>query len=554
MKIVAMALTCFLLLSMASCSSEARVSRGAGDGGPEVNPPGVLPITDETLTLTGFIPSVGLIEDISTNASMRRLTERTNIEFRWTVSSKIDARNKLRVLLVGGEVPDIIQGTNGSGLSIQDIARYGAQGLFIPLNELIEEYGVNIKEMFEALPGVREAITSADGNIYSLPAVFTDDYHMTMRQKLWINQTWLDNLGLSMPETTEEFFEVMLAFRDRDANGNGDPDDEIPMTGAKRSQEDLAMWLMNAFIPAGGPDDSGDAQLNNYEFIVEGQVFFSADKPEFREGLRYIRRLYTERLIHVAAFTQDRDQISPLVEGGSAARVGAVASHHPGNFARLEDDPEARFRQYAALPPIRGPAGHASTAWLLDARIEQGQFVITSAARHPQAAIRLADYYFSLEFAENEKGREGVHWRRVSPEEGLVAINGGPARYEYLETLTTEDNAQINMGPAWTRDLKNEFARTGNYSYEEMLYDATIAYEPFKIARYPYATVHIDGEATDEFDHLRRTIHTFVGESVDRFIIGDLDLETQWDEYVRQLNRIGLPRYLEILRRAYANP
>ena len=516
-----------------------------------VTPPGTLPIVNEPLTLTGFIPSVGLIEDISTNAVMQRVEEDTNIKIEWIESSKIDARNKLRILLASSDYPDIIQGTNGSGLSGQDLVRYGTQGIFIPLNSLIEEYGKNIKELFETHPFVKDAITASDGNIYGLPAVFTDDYHMTMRQKLWINRFWLENLNLDMPTTTEEFFDVLIAFRDYDANANGDPSDEIPLTGAKRSLENVAMWIMNSFIPAGGTDDSGDAQLNNFEFIINNDVVFTADKEEFREGLRYIRRLYAEKLIDIAALTQDRDQITPLVDGGNALRVGAVASHHPGNFAGINDEPDARFRQYIALPPLTGPGGQRNTPWFIDAIIESGQFVITNTCEYPEAAIRLADYYYSMEYAEVEKGIEGVHWRRVDEDEGLKSITGGTAKYEYLMTLKTEDNAQVNMGPVWTRNLKNEFARSDKYSYEEMLYDATLLYDDAKVARFPYSTIALEPSELDEFDYLRRTIHSFVGESVNRFILGDLDIDLQWEEYLRQLDRIGLARYMEIIKDAY---
>ena len=48
--------------------------------------------------------------------------------------------------------------------------------------------------------------------------------------KLWINTQWLDNLGLEMPTTTEEFYQVMKAFKEQDANGNGDLNDEIPLS------------------------------------------------------------------------------------------------------------------------------------------------------------------------------------------------------------------------------------------------------------------------------------------------------------------------------------
>jgi putative aldouronate transport system substrate-binding protein len=281
--------------------------------------------------------------------------------------------------------------------------------------------------------------------------------------------------------------------------------------------------------------------------VIDGKVFFSADKDAFREGLIFIRRLYTEGLIDVAALTQDRSQIKARVEGG-VNRIGGVASHHPGNFATLSDDMDAPIHQYAALPPLKGPKGRAATPWFIDAVIKPGEFVVTDACRYPELAFRWADHFYRLESMMHDKGIEGIHWTRVDPGEALTALNGKPAKYKYLKSLTMEDNAQINMGPGWTRDLKNEFARTPGFSYEVFLYDSTKLYEPYKVRRYPYATVSVADKDFQEFTDLRRTIHTYVAEATDRFIIGDLDIGADWDDYTRQLEEIGLSRYLAILQ------
>ncbi|AEJ61588.1 extracellular solute-binding protein family 1 [Spirochaeta thermophila DSM 6578] len=516
----------------------------------KITPPGELPIVEEPVTLSVFIPSVGFIQDMKTNPMAQWVEQETNVKIEWIETSKVDARTKLSVILASGDYPDIIFGCTDSALSKQDVYRYARQGLFLPLTDLIESQGYFIKELFEAEPWVKDAITYPDGEIYSLPAVFTDDYHMTMRQKFWINKAWLDRLGLKMPTTIDEFYAVMKAFKEKDANGNGDPNDEIPMTGAKRHLEDLAMWIMNAFIPAGGQDDSGDALLNCYEFIIDGKVVFTANKPEFREGLRFLRKLYQEGLFDVAALTQDRSQVKPLIEG-KVNRIGGYASHHPANMCSLSGDPAAPMHQFTALPPIKGPQGKAHTPWFIDAVIRPVEFVMTNNCEYPEVAFRWADHFYRLETALHDKGVEGVHWAKVDPSENLIAINGEPAKYKYLKPLTPDDNAQINMGPGWTRNLKNEFAKSEGFSYEELLYNATLLYEPYKVRRYPYATASIAEENLTEFIDLRRTIHTYVGEAIDRFIVGDLDVEKDWDAYLKELESLGLPRFMEILEEGY---
>jgi putative aldouronate transport system substrate-binding protein len=540
-------------LAAAACALALGACARTGAGGQDdaaVAPPGSFPIVRQKVELTAIAPTIGFIKDWKTNASYLWRERLTNVRVDFIETTRTEARTKLGVMLASGDYPDIIFGMSGSGLSVQDVSRYGEQGRFIPLNALIEKYGCETSRMLASDPEIRKAITSPDGNIYALPLVAMDDYHLTMRQKAFIDKAWLDRLGLAMPTTTEEFYATMKAFKERDPNGDGLAD-EIPMTGAKRSQEDLAMWIMNAFIIAGGPDESADATLNCYEYIVGGRVFFNADEPQFREGLRFLNRLFRDGLLDVAALTRDKSQIKPLVDGGRVS-VGLVASHHPANFCALSDDMGAPIHQFVALPPIRGPAGNRTTPWMIDATVQPGQFAITDRCRTPIVAFRWGDSFFNLEATLADKGVEGLHWARVSPDERLVGINGASAKYKYVKSLTLDDNAQIGFGPGWTRDIKNEFAASADkFSYEEFLYDATKLYEPCKVRRYPYSTAPIAESEMTEFDDLRRTIHAYIGESVDRFIIGDLDLERDWDSYVRQLGQIGLDRYLQILGKAY---
>jgi putative aldouronate transport system substrate-binding protein len=189
---------------------------------------------------------------------------------------------------------------------------------------------------------------------------------------------------------------------------------------------------------------------------------------------------------------------------------------------------------------------------MIDATIQPGQFAITNKCEDPVVAFMWGDSFFNLEATLADKGVEGLHWARVDPSEHLVGINGKSAKYKYVKSLSLDDNAQIGFGPGWTRDIKNEFAASASkFSYEEFLYDATKLYEPYKVRRYPYSTAPISESDMAEFNDLRRTIHTYIGESVDRFIIGDLDVGGDWDKYVRQLYQIGLERYLQILSAAY---
>ena len=152
---------------------------------------------------------------------------------------------------------------------------FGSQGLVLPLNEYLDTISVGYKAAFEELDGLRDYITTPDGNIYSLPNV-DGSLHVQYNMKLWLNTTWLDNLGLSMPTTTDEFYNVLKAFKEQDANGNGNPNDEIPFsTVTSGAGTQIDGFLMNPFQ---------QTSENTKLYIDNGVVTYAPVQDNYKEG------------------------------------------------------------------------------------------------------------------------------------------------------------------------------------------------------------------------------------------------------------------------------
>ena len=136
---------------------------------------------------------------------------------------------KLSLVLASGDYPDIFFGLNmSSNLELQ----YGVEDqMLLPLNDLIEEYAPNFKAAISEFENGMESLKAVDGNIYSLPVLDVCQYAENAA-KMWVNQEWLDQLDMETPTTTEEFYQMLKAFKENDMNGNGDPDDELPLVGS----------------------------------------------------------------------------------------------------------------------------------------------------------------------------------------------------------------------------------------------------------------------------------------------------------------------------------
>ena len=169
--------------AFASGEEEAAAAMG------ELSPPGVVPIFEEPVTMTAFVSYTRTIVDFEANEMTKWMEEQTNIHWEWdAVNSSEDAKAKFTLVMnSGAELPDMMMGMN---ITHDEKHLYGSQGLFIPLNDIIEEHGFYINDVVKAAPNFLKESAGPDGNVYVLTA-YEECYHCGVAQKMWINQVWL---------------------------------------------------------------------------------------------------------------------------------------------------------------------------------------------------------------------------------------------------------------------------------------------------------------------------------------------------------------------------
>jgi len=107
------------------------------------------------------------------------------------------------IMLSTNDYPDGFFGYNT--LSMDDLNLYGPMGVFIPVDDLIDQYCPNYKDVLSRFPNLDGMSTSlADGKKYSWGTV-NESPARDYPDNLYINKTWLDNLGLEVPTTMEEY-------------------------------------------------------------------------------------------------------------------------------------------------------------------------------------------------------------------------------------------------------------------------------------------------------------------------------------------------------------
>ncbi len=517
-----------------------------------VSGPGEFPIVEEPITLDILMLGHAIVEDFPTNVFTNWYSERTGINLNFDIAPPNEGQEVLNLTIASGDLPDIMVGFT---VDPSTLALFGPQGLFLPLNDLIEEHGHFINDVFAGSPQVRPLITSPDGTIYGLPQV-NECYHCFHAQRAWINQAWLDNLGLELPQTTEEFFDVLTAFKEQDANGNGDPDDEIPFAAAATGwNTNIDGFLMNPFVYT---EFLGS---NRYLEMNDGVISAVANAEGWREGLRFLKRMYDAGLFGEESFTQPQEQLRQLVEGGDVSILGSVVAGHPGQFAILGQE---RWLDYVAIPPLEGPTGLRQSPynpW----GVGSGQCVINSQTEHPEAAFKWCDGLYDRETTlrsvfgipqwEAAEGEDG-QWKWA--EEGEPSLGGEefPSIWRRLSTFGTLQNVHwAQRGPSYRPNhlRLGEARRDDAAGLEVVLFEETNAkVEPYArdIADVIPPLAYTTAQAA-EVTELRLGIDDYVAQMMAEFVLGRQDLDAGWDNYVATLDALGINRMAEIYQAAY---
>ncbi|WP_199617385.1 type 2 periplasmic-binding domain-containing protein [Paenibacillus alkalitolerans] len=543
-----------LLLMLSSVLAACGTNQGAGgtEGTSDTGNTGNSEATEQEapagpVQMTFFAPQGKA--PMEENEYTKLVEEKFNVKLKWDLAPADALKDRRQLLLASGDYPEVfLEG----GFTRTDLLTYSKQGVLIPLNDLIDQHAPNLKALMEKKPYLKDAMTAPDGNIYGLPRV-NECYHCTYSQKYWMNKEWLDKVGLNVPTTTDELYEVLKAFKTKDPNGNGKAD-EIPLTGAPNKSVwngNIDAYIMNAFIY----NDN-----TNYLLLKDGKVDFAANKPEWREGIRFMNKLYKEGLIDEAAFTQNDQAVGQLGNREGDEIVGSITTALLSYLVNVWEDEKTRHKHWVIVPPVKGPNG------VQLAGMSQGfstfPFVITNKATEEQqiAAIKIADYAFSEEGAlYSEYGvNEGVGWSKAQP--GDLNIWGEQAKYSFEKLKAQDENTVRNdswslLGPKdMTKEFRDSFASAqdplSSKGYETRLALATKEYEPFAPKEVYPSSAWISAEDTETAAQLTPAIVDYVQSNMAQFILGTKDIEKDWDAYVKGFDGLNLQTYIDIYQRA----
>lgn len=553
-KVLSLLLAILLFVTITACSTPTEGTptptdkTGEGQTAEEPKEPSEQS-PSEPVTITAAIPDKVNVEDYNTNDVTIWLEEELNIDLEFTVYESTDYNSKINLMVSGGDaLEDIIFGGFPDTMvyewarneALQPITKYfDDESLAIYLNDAMARVGYDF----------RGAITLPDGEIYYIPKL-NQSYGNEYAAKAWIYEPWLEELGVSVPKTTDDFYNLLKQVAESDMNENGIAD-EVGLAGYNGIYSMWFSYIMSSFVYT----DSD----NSFMKVENNELSYSFTDDAWRKGIEYLIKLVDEGLVPTETVTQDWDSWLTMINSNDPT-VLSLVYYVPDTINDVQ-----RKTDYIIMPPLEGPDG------LQYARFNPSKptcgMVVSADCENPELAFRVGDLLVSEEHSITTRwGARGEDWDYVEDlpnasefaslyqgfDPYIVAYNDA----EFWASGTMQNRSWMQEGPyirhygiatgvSVDPDTITEFAvrqAEGLTEYQEG------GYAPDQVIE---KLIYNDQE-TEVVTSVSATLTTYIEETMANWIMGNEELnDNSWNVFLETLDEIGAYDMLEAAQSAY---
>lgn len=508
--------------SSGSSSSGSSSSGSSGSSGGEASGDGNQIVKFSMMNYTGGnasdVPKTTLVEE----AVKEMVKENTGLEYEADMQyvHMGDYAEKLKVLMAGGDIPDVV---HCGWFGMAEVNKYGAQGLYVDFTQY-KELMPNLFSMLEKDSTFAERGFSDDGKLYILPdIVMTKGGSYDSYSCGGFRKDILDKHNLPVPTTLDELYEVASALKKEY------PDIYPIMT--------LEEWepLENAVFHSYGIASNNGNYFNGQEFV------YSALQDGYKESVEYLHKLYAEGLIAPDYQIHTSDQGMAAIANGEAFLIPQIWNGYPSQWA--EEYPDQEW----VLVPILGNQTGTMAPFIYhptsdDYSLSSGYFtIISNNSPVKEDLMKIYDQYFTeeqsilrawgIEGVTYENGEDGE--RHLIDKEKYRDVNTG--------TNPSADNRVGNV----------ELSSTTKIYYngemqEEYLYNFWRNVYTDKLDVPYYKSVTLSEDENEEYANIMTAVDTYVDEQRAKFITGERSMD-EWDAFIEELQGMGdIQRALDI--------
>ncbi len=514
-----------LVSLMLTAAMGASLLTGCSKGGEEevqvtedtYNYTGQAPITDQEgatvsiLARNSFYSTV----DLANAPIVQEVEKRSGVSLDWTFISPANYIDSVSPMLASGtDLPDIVQLPD-----LDPNMNYIKSGLFTPLDEYMDEMP-NFQAFLDENPSIKASLTAEDGHIYYVPiTVVTNNYQPCAM----INMQWLDQAGLEVPTTLDELVEVLRVFKEQDMNGNGDPNDEIPMSI-------MAEHIPYMFGPAFGLD-----LVSGFYADDNGQVHYAyGESEQYKAYLEFLNGLFQEGLLEVEFTTLTRDQITERCAQNLTGFTFDFSWQMSQLYSSQYPEYDGTEGIMVGIPPLSGD----EEGYYLARQPFEYVFGVSAQSANPVLAARFLDYAMSPECQElyvwgiegesyvvNEDGTKSYTEKAATDSMWLQELGINPVCLPSQQSVEATDV----LLPEWHVQVDKEL-------------------EQYMKSTWPF--VYATEEESSIISQYLVDLTTYAEEMNVAFITGTTSLD-EFDNYLNTLDSMNLQELLTVRQAQY---
>jgi len=213
----------------------------------------------------------------------KKVLEDENIIVEFVPVPRSEEEQSLINLMAAGTPPDVC-----ITYSIDNINNWAEQGGIFDVGPFIDSTLSDLKAFLgpdPALPGrdfIRRNMNAQTGQVFSMPGRRVN----IARLNTFMRKDWLDILGLPVPKTTQEYFNTLLTFKEKDPGKVG-KNKVIPFILTQDVRWTAGNILESFFDPDISVKDRWVNAVCERYFLV----------PNYREGVRFLNVMWNAGLI-----------------------------------------------------------------------------------------------------------------------------------------------------------------------------------------------------------------------------------------------------------------
>lgn len=476
-------------------------------------------LTDEPVTLTWFFPNNASysmqVTDLNDVLFFQEMERITGVHIEWMLPPVDQEKEQYNLMINSGDLPDIV--THETSFTYPGGADKAiADGAYLRLNELIEEYAPNYGALIASTPDFASQSKTDEGNIWGFSMV------EEVRQGAWlgmvVRQDWLDKLGMETPVTFDDWHEMLTRFKD-----------ELGASAPMLLEND-GTWSDEALIAGFG--------VGQRFYQVDGVAKYGPIEEGYRDYVDTMRQWYSEGLIDADFSTRTGDEQGQLI---STNQTGAYREGFYMLAARKQVAEDPDFRLVAVATPV---LNEGDTVHLRQSNnyVRGYETAITSACKNPELAAQYLDFIYSEEgYMLSNYGVEGITY--------TLDENGDPQWTDLI--VDNPDGKGINdaihyyclhhgpMNRVWNRDAP------GYTDDENACADIWDTADDLWVM--PVLTLTADEGTT--FANLMADIDSYVNEMTVKFIMGMTDM-SEYDAFVSQIKAMNIDQAIALQQAA----